>query len=109
MVSERTSSLRVSNHGDCVNEQGRQDMWEQWLRCRILKGMFSDELAVSYPPRAGTSVASVFVPRDYVEGKIDEEGKVRVKVFREGDTAWAVLPSPQRLMIAVDEADLLAL
>ncbi|HSZ59319.1 MAG TPA: hypothetical protein VK797_26995 [Tepidisphaeraceae bacterium] len=84
-------------------------MWEQWLRCRIVKGMFSDELAITYLPRGATNATSVFVPKDFVNGDINQEGKVKVMVFREGDSAWAVLPSAQKMVIPVDEADLIAI
>ena len=83
-------------------------MSEQWLRCRIFKGMFSDELAISYVSRGGNIPVSVFVPKGLVEGKIDQEGKVKVSVFHQGNRAWAVLPSDQQMTIPVDDADLIA-
>jgi hypothetical protein len=85
-----------------------QNMWEQWLRCRVVKGMFSDELAITYQPRGATSATSVFVPKDLVLGEIDNEGKVKVMVFRQENIAWAVLPSAQQTVIPIDEADLTA-
>ena len=87
------------------------NMVQQWLRCRVVKGMFSDELAITYPPRGATSVTSVFVPRDMVHSEVDKEGKdgegkVKVMVFREDNSAWAVLPSDQQQVIPIDESDL---
>lgn len=84
-------------------------MWEQWLRCQILKGMFSDELAIIFRPRGATNPTSVFVPKDLVWGDVNQEGKVKVRVFRQGDTSWAVLPTAQQMVIPVDEGDLVAL
>ena len=40
---------------------------EQWLDCQLDKGMFSDEVAVTYPPE-GQAVRSVFVPLNTVKG-----------------------------------------
>jgi hypothetical protein len=82
-------------------------MSEKWLRCRVYKGMFSDELAVEYSGRGNPKV-SVFVPKETVQGNIDEEGKVKVTVFHEGANAWAVLPNDQPMVISVDESDLIA-
>jgi len=79
---------------------------ERWLECQLDKGMFSDELAVTYPPQ-GEALCSVFVPIDLVRGKPGARGRVRVKVIkREGKTlAW--VPSPeQRTIIPVAEQDL---
>src|SRR5882724_8251700 len=80
-----------------------RSMSEQWLRCRVVKGMFSDELAIRSPPQGTTSVTSVFVPKEMVHGEVDHVGKVRVRVFRQDDSAWAVLPSEQQLAIPIDE------
>jgi hypothetical protein len=79
----------------------------KWLRCFVSKGMFSDELAVKTVPLKGEEI-SVFVPRDQVEGGLDQEGKVKVRVFHQGHTAWAVLPTENRATIPVREADLVA-
>jgi hypothetical protein len=84
-------------------------MSEKWLRCRVYKGMFSDELAIRYVSRDGNCPVAVFVPKGLVEGKIDEEGRVKVTAFHQGNSAWAVLPSDQQLVIPVDDADLVAL
>ncbi len=85
----------------------RQDLAERWLRCRIFKGMFSDELAVQYAPPHSNST-SVFVPKELVEGSVDGEGRVKVRVFHEGSNAWAVLPTENQMIIAVNEADLIS-
>ena len=83
-------------------------MSEKLLSCAVFKGMFSDELAVRYPPqdREGTQVSSFFVPRDHVLGQQDGFGRVRVKVYREGGTVLAVLPNENATVIPVDDADL---
>jgi hypothetical protein len=89
-----------------VSLQRGAPMTEQWLKCRVYKGMFSDELAVKVSSLKGNDT-SVFVPKAAVEGVVDDEGKVRVRVFREGKTAWAVLPTETRTTIPVREADLM--
>ena len=80
-------------------------MSDQWLKCMIFKGMFRDELAIQVADRSGT-FNSFFVPRSNVDGKLDEEGKVRVRVFRQGDIKWAVLPTDNPTSIPVKDADL---
>ena len=78
---------------------------ERWLDCQLDKGMFSDEVAVTYPS-TGTWRASVFVPQTAVEGDIGSRGRVRVEVLRRNGKMLAVLPSPQRDLVEVVEADL---
>ena len=85
-------------------------MFEGWLRCDVLKGMFTSERAIRYP--AGgvhrVSVTSVFVPQESVRGPIDGEGRVRVRVFAdEAQHTWAILPDEVQTLIAVlDRSDL---
>jgi hypothetical protein len=89
--------------------QGRAtNMFEKWLRCRIFKGMFSDELAVQIMQKGEPQEFSVFVPKDKVQGRIDAEGRVRVRVFHRGDVAWAVLPTENQTTVPVDESQLSA-
>jgi hypothetical protein len=80
-------------------------MSERWLRCAVLKGMFSDELAIVYSGN-GKEV-SFFVPRDQVIGEVNSEGKLKVRVFRQDHTPWAVVPDEYQTAIPVAEADLL--
>ena len=83
-------------------------MFERWLRCRIFKGMFSDELAIQIVQRGDPQELSVFVPKDKVQGKVDAEGRVRVRVFHQGNLAWAVLPMESQTTVPVDESQLSA-
>jgi len=78
-------------------------MTDSWLRCKILKGMFSDESTMVYPPESATA-SSFFVPKDKVR---ERDGTVRVRVFHEGETVWAVLPAESQPIIAVNEEDLI--
>ena len=78
-----------------------------WLKCFVSKGMFSDELAIKVSALRGEEL-SVFVPRAEVEGGVDQPGKVRVRVFHQDKTAWAVLPTENRATIPVKDADLVA-
>jgi hypothetical protein len=79
-----------------------------WLRCRILKGMFSDEFAVEVSPPGGKPT-SFFVSKKDVRGDIDQDGEVRVRVIRKGASAWALLPTETPVEIPIREADLVAL
>lgn len=79
-----------------------------WLRCRLDRGMFSDEVAVTYPATAAAGYwqKSVFVPSTCVPRESENQGKVKVViVMKEGQT-FAVLPSPQRDIVKPEEADI---
>ncbi len=73
------------------------------LRCRVYKGMFSDELAIKY--KNDDRVSAFFVPRDKVVGFDNESGNVVVQVFRKNGKAWAVLPTETQSVITIREAD----
>lgn len=79
-----------------------------WLRCRVDSGMFSDEVAVTYP-KNGEWQKSVFVPRRCVRtesGKDSEIGEVQVRVFIKDGRRYAVLPSSRQDIVRADESDL---
>lgn len=77
-----------------------------WLRCRLDMGMFSDEVAVTYPPLTKEWQKSVFVPRTCVRSESEHEGEVQVNVVVQDGTRFAVLPSSQRDMVRIEDADL---
>jgi hypothetical protein len=77
----------------------------RWLVCRIDKGMFSDEMAVTYPPQ-GEQQTSVFVSDSATQGLPGQTGKVRITLIRHNGTLFAVLPSSQQDIVTVREADL---
>ena len=79
----------------------------QLLKCRILKGMFSDERAVVVH-RVDGKTTSAFVPMSSVRGNIDQEGQVEVEVFADHGTTWAVLPTEYRETLPVNVRDLIA-
>ena len=78
---------------------------ERWLNCLLDKGMFSDEIAVTYPPE-GQAVRSVFVPKSAVRGIPGTKGLVRVAIMRNSGATLAMLPSSQGDVLAVAEHDL---
>jgi hypothetical protein len=78
---------------------------QRWLVCRIDQGMFSDELAVTYPAQ-GKWQKSVFVERNAVIGDAGSIGKVRVGVLRKNGSIIAVLPSPERDIVYADAGDI---
>jgi len=78
---------------------------ERWLRCQLDQGMFSDEMAVTYPPH-GKWQKSVFVERQSVEGNAGDIGRVRVSVLRKSDAILAVLPSPDGDIVYVNAEDI---
>src|ERR1700677_3469821 len=80
-------------------------MSEVWLRCAVFHGVFSDEVAVRVLPKEGEAIAFV-VARSQVVGDPDHDGKVRVRLYRKGRSVWAELPTENRAVIPVDEANL---
>jgi hypothetical protein len=76
-----------------------------WLRCRLDRGMFSDEVAVTYPDSTQWQ-KSVFVPRSCVRPDSENHGEVMVNVFVEDGKRYAVLPTPWRDIVRVEDADL---
>ena len=81
-------------------------MMTGWLKVRLDRGMFSDEMAVTYPPREQWQ-KSVFVPRSCVRG-VEPDGEVRVNVLIKDDgSKYAVLPSDERDIVKVQDADLI--
>lgn len=80
-------------------------MFDRWLKCDVFRGMFSDEFAVVVSTSGGECV-SAFVPSDRVEGKAEQAGRVRVRVFEETGRSWAVLPNESQTIIAVEPSEL---
>jgi len=54
-------------------------MSEAWLKCTVSKGMFPDEVGVSFKSITGEEI-SLFCFKDFVDGSA---GKIRVKVVDE--------------------------
>jgi len=80
-------------------------MSEKWLLCRIAKGMFSDETAITYS-WPGSRETSVFVPSQFVRKDDGDTGRVKVLVFSKGPQTWAVLPNENREEVLVRAADI---
>lgn len=77
----------------------------QYLACILDKGMFSDEVAVTYP-RDGAPKKSVFVPKHRTIGSPGASGKVQVVVVSRNNRVYAVLPSAESDLVEVDSIDL---
>ncbi len=72
-----------------------------WLQCEsVVRGMFSDELAVVVSRFNGTK-ESFFVPSEDVD---QAQGRVRVGVRDDGSLLWVTLPTPDRTIIPVAES-----
>lgn len=76
----------------------------RWLKCKLDKGMFSDEMAVTYPPEGATQ-KSVFVTSSVVEGSPGTAGRVRVRLIQRNGTTMAVLPSATQDIVYVRPGD----
>ena len=82
------------------------DSGEQWLACKVDRGMFSDEIAVTYPETEQWQ-KSVFVPAGFVRHFTPGDvGEVRVVVLTKDGKRYAVLPSSQRDIVKIEESDL---
>jgi hypothetical protein len=78
-----------------------------WLRCRVNKGMFSDEVAVTYPPSAMRDwQKSVFVSRSFVREVGSGYGDVMVKIAEHDGATYALLPTQDDDVVKAEEADL---
>jgi len=78
---------------------------KRWLQCQLDRGMFSDEIAVTYPP-TGNLRRSVFVPLTEVKGNPGSRGKVQVVILQRGDKVFALLPSSQKELVEVCKSDI---
>ena len=79
---------------------------EQWLRCRVFKGMFSNERTIVVRVKGNGSVEFI-VPQSSVQENNDE-GRVRVTVVNRADAKWAVIPTAYRESVPIEEAELVA-
>ena len=76
----------------------------KWLECQVDKGMFSDEVAVTYPT-TGQMRKSVFVPSASVRGSLGSTGAVKVSLVKRSGKLMAVLPSSRKDIVVVSEND----
>jgi hypothetical protein len=78
-----------------------------WLRCRLNRGMFSDEVVVTYPAASHLEhQRSAFVPRSYVRSETEHQGEVLVKVIAVSGGRYAVLPNSECDIVWPEDADL---
>ena len=75
----------------------------KWLKCKITKGMFSDEYTVIVRTRSGESI-SVFVPKEAAE---QQQGRVKVRVAERAGHTVALLPDEHQSVIDVESSDLI--
>ena len=74
----------------------------KWLKCKIDKGMFSDEFTVTVHSRTGEAIA-VFVPKAAAD---DQKNLVQVKAFEQQGRTIAVLPDENQSVVDVSAGDL---
>lgn len=79
-------------------------MGQQWLKCNVSKGMFSNERVIAFNMR-GSGLMEYFVPADTVEGQ-GQDGRVKVRVITHNDGPWAVLPTPYSKTVPVEPTQL---
>jgi hypothetical protein len=74
----------------------------KWLKCKVEKGMFSDEFTVTVQTRTGEAIA-VFVPKQAAD---HQKNLVQVKAFEQQGKTIAVLPDEHQSTVDVSAADL---
>jgi hypothetical protein len=74
----------------------------KWLKCKIEKGMFSDEFTVTVKSRSGEPIA-VFVPKAAAD---DQNDRVQVRAFERQGKTIAILPDEHQSVVDVDASDL---
>lgn len=74
----------------------------KWLKCKIDKGMFSDEFTVTVHSRTGEAIA-VFVPKGDAD---DQQNRVRVRTFEQQGNTIAILPDEHQSVVDVVSSDL---
>ncbi len=79
-------------------------MTQQWLKCRVSKGMFSAERVITLNNKCGGLVCE-FVPADQVQGQ-GKSGRVKVSVFTRDGVLWAVLPTVYSESVAIEPTQL---
>jgi len=80
-------------------------MRRSWLKCQVLKGMFSDERTVIVR-RKDNGTIEFIVSETFVNDTDPDAGKVEVTVIERGGQKWAVLPTSYRESIPVDDSEL---
>lgn len=74
----------------------------KWLKCKVEKGMFSDERTVTVNSRNGEPIA-VFVPAQAAD---QENNRVKVQAFGQQGKTIAILPDERQSVVDVSDADL---
>jgi hypothetical protein len=74
----------------------------KWLKCKLAKGMFSDEYTVSVSTRTG-EIVSVFVPKNFAQ---EETSRVKVRVTESAGRSFAWLPDEHQSVVDVNASDL---
>ncbi len=80
-------------------------MTQGWLKCHILKGMFSDERVVVFHLVNGERY-SEFVPAEKVRGEINSDGALAVGIYRQDGASFVELPNEYQDLFAVADKDL---
>ena len=72
-----------------------------WLKCKVLKGMFSDEVTVVIRTLGGD--ASFFVPKSAAD-----DGKVKVRVAHHAGHTVALLPDEYQSVVDIESSQLIS-
>ncbi len=79
-------------------------MQDGWLKCRVMRGCFSDERGIAFRWKNGRE-DEAWVPAASVRGENNQMGAVRVKLYVVNGVEWAMLPTDYSDSIVPDPSD----
>ena len=78
-----------------------------FLKCRVSKGMFSDELVIVLTLENGDEFVFVVQSSDVKNVDSQGNGAVKVWIHTQENDRWAMLPTQQRDSVHFKESDLI--
>lgn len=79
---------------------------EVFLKCRVSKGMFSDERVVEITRRGGLSRTFVVHVSSIAEVDDVGNGKLKAALVTRGNNKWVMLPTNRQDSMLIDEGSL---
>lgn len=78
---------------------------DAWLKCKVQKGMFSDEKVIQVRLKTAEST-SFTVSTRHLEETAGDKGRVKVRFVGKKQSSLVVIPSFQPEIVAIDESEL---
>lgn len=77
---------------------------EVFVKCRLYRGMFSDESVVEFPRVSGEN--TFIVPKAKVSEESPGHGRLKAKLLTRGDERWVILPTDYSDSVPASQVDL---